>query len=82
MKKTPSLNYVYNKIKTTKKSELYKQLEESPLTVREFACMSDSIAGLNLTELSDKYNLSYTRTSQWKREVCNKIFTFDMANIN
>ena len=80
-KKTPSLNYVYKKIKTTKKSELYKQLEDSPLSVHEFAFACDIIAGLNLMELAEKYNLSYSRTSQWKREVCEKIHQFDMANL-
>ena len=80
-KKTPSLNYVYKKIATTKKSVLYRQLEDSPLTTHEFSFACDIIAGLNLLELAEKYHLSYSRTSQWKREVCEKIHAFDLANL-
>ena len=80
-KKTPSVNYVYRKIQTTKKSELYRQLEDSPLSVQEFAFMCDVVAGLNLKELSAKYHKSYSRVSQWKRELCDKLHAFDLANL-
>ena len=81
MKKSPSLNYFYNKLKTTKKSELYAQLEDSPLSVREYAFICDVIAGLDLNELAEKYHKTYSRVSQWKREVCEKIHAFDIANL-
>lgn len=80
-KKTPALSYFYKKIETTKKSVLYNQLEDSPLSVHEYSFACDLIAGLTLLELSEKYHLSYSRTSQWKREVCEKIHTFDLANL-
>lgn len=79
-RKTPSVVYVYKKIRTTKKSELYQQLEDSPLTIHDYAFMCDIIAGLSLTELADKYHKTYSRVSQWKREVCEKIHAFDIAN--
>lgn len=80
-KKSPSLLYVYKKILTTKKSELYAQLEDSPLSIHEYSFVCDIIAGLNITELAEKYHRTQSRISQWKREVCEKIHAFDIANI-
>lgn len=80
-KKSPSVAYVYKKIKTTKKSVLYEELEDSPLSVRDYAFMCDIIAGLCIQELSDKYHKTPARISQWKREVCEKVHAFDIANI-
>jgi len=79
-RKSPSVIYVYKKIRTTKKSELYEQLKETPLTAHDYSLICDVITGLNITELSDKYFLSASRISQWKREVCQKIHAFDIAN--
>jgi len=79
-RKSPSVVYVYKKIRTTKKSVLEEQLKDCPLTAHDYSFICDVITGLNITELSDKYFLSASRISQWKREVCQKIHTFDMAN--
>lgn len=79
-KKTPSVNYVYKKIRTTRKSDLLKQLEDIPLSAREYSFMCDIIAGLDLTDLAEKYHKTYSRVSQWKREVFEKIHAFDVAN--
>lgn len=79
MKKSPAVNYFYKKIKTTRKSELYAQLEDSPLTVHEYAFICDVIAGLSITELSRKFHKTPSRISQWKREICEKIQEFDYA---
>lgn len=81
MKKSPSVIYVYRKIKTTKKSELYQQLEDSSLSVRDFSFMCDIIAGLTISELSAKFHKTPSRISQWKREVCEKFHAFDIANL-
>ena len=80
-RKTPAVNYVYQKIRTTKKSVLYAELEDSPLSIREYEFICDVIKGLSLTELSEKYYKSPSRISQWKREICEKIQSFDLANI-
>ena len=79
-KKSPAVAYVYRKIKTTKKSVLFSELEDSPLTVHDLAFIHDMVLGLNITELSDKYNKTPARISQWKREVCEKVHAFDVAN--
>lgn len=78
-KKSPSVVYVYKKINTTKKSDLIAELEDSPLTEREFTFICCIAKGYNITQLSDKFNLSPARISQWKREVCEKIHAFDIA---
>lgn len=80
MKKSPAVIYVYKKIRTTKRSALLEQLEEVPLTERDFSFVCDIIAGLSITELSEKFGRTPSRISQWKREVCEKIRDFDMAN--
>lgn len=80
-RKSPAVSYVYKKIRTTKKSELQEHLKDIPITDQEYCFICDVIAGLNITELSDKYNKSLSRTSQWKREICEKIHTFDIANL-
>ena len=80
-RKSPSVAFVYKKISTTKKSVLYEELEDSPLSVRDYAFACDIIAGLCIQELSDKYHKSPARISQWKREVCEKIHAFDIANM-
>ena len=79
-KKSPAVAYVYRKIRTSKKSVLLSELEDSPLSVHDLAFMRDMITGLNITELADKYNKSPARISQWKREVCEKVHSFDIAN--
>ena len=80
-RKSPSLAYFYKKIRTTRKSELFDWLDDSPLTTREYAFISDVIEGLSLTELSDKYHKTPSRCSHWKREVCEKIHEYDVANL-
>ena len=80
-RKTPAVAYVYKKISITRKSVLYAWLEDSPLNTRDFAFMRDIVAGLSIQELADKYNKTPARISQWKREVCEKIHAFDIANI-
>jgi len=78
-KRSPAVAYVYKKISTTKKSVLFEELEDSPLSVRDFAFMCDIIAGLCIQDLSDKYHKTPARISQWKREVCEKVHAFDIA---
>lgn len=80
-RKSPSVAYVYKKIRTTRKSVLYEELEDSPLSVRDYAFTCDIIAGLSIQELSDKFHKTPARISQWKREVCEKIHAFDIANM-
>lgn len=78
-RRSPAVAYVYKKISITKKSVLYAELEDSPLSIRDFAFICDIINGLSIQELADKYNKSPARISQWKREVCEKVHTFDIA---
>lgn len=80
-KKTPAVAYVYKKISITRKSVIYEWLEDSPLNIRDKSFMRDIVNGLSIQELSDKYNKTPARISQWKREVCEKIHTFDIANM-
>lgn len=80
-RKSPSLVYFYKKVRTTQKSELFDWLDDSPLTAREFAFISDVIEGLSLAELADKFHKSQTRISHWKHEVCEKIHAYEIATL-
>lgn len=80
-RKSPAISYVYKKIRTTKKTLIIEQLKECPITTTEYNFIVDVMDGLSITELSDKYNKSLSRISQWKREICEKIHAFDIANI-
>lgn len=79
-RKSPSINYFYKKVRTTKKTVLMEQLQESPLTLAEFNFILSIIDGMSIKELSEKFHKTPSRISQWKREVCEKIQTFDLAN--
>lgn len=80
-KKSPSICYVYSKVNTTKKSELFAQLKEIPFKTREYDFICDIISGQSIKELAAKYNKTPSRISQMKREVCEKIHRFDLANL-
>lgn len=80
-KKSPSVAYFEKKRSITKKSELYDWLDDSPLSARDYALISDVIEGLTNTELADKYHKSETRVSHWKREVCEKLHVYDIATL-
>lgn len=56
-------------------------LADSPLTIRDLSLVNDLCTGLSISELSDKYYLTPSGVSKWKRNVCEKIHTFDMANL-
>lgn len=80
-RKSPSVAYFYRKVRTTKRSELFAWLNDSPLTTIEYAFIHDIICGLSLAELSAKFHKTPSRISHWKREVCDKIHEYDMANL-
>ena len=80
-KKSPSVVYFFKKVRTTRKSELFDWLDDSPLSTKEYAFISDVIEGLSLIELADKFHKTPSRISHWKREVCEKLLEFDVANI-
>lgn len=80
-RKSPSISYVYKKINLTKKSILLKQLKDCPLTDAEFQFMLGVISGFSIKELSAKFHKSQSRTASWKREICEKIHAFDIANL-
>ena len=77
-KKTPSVMYYNNKIKTTKKSELFRELDDAPITIKEYAFISDVIYGLSIKELASKYKTTPSRISQWKRELFERLHTYEM----
>jgi hypothetical protein len=80
-RKSPAVNYVFKKFSTTRKSMLYHQLKDYPLSVYDYTFACDMINKLSIKDLCKKYYKSPSRISQWKREVCEKIHAFDVANI-
>ncbi len=80
-KKSPSVAYFEKKRRTTKKSDFYDWLDESPITAREYAFICDVVEGLSNTELAEKFHKSESRISHWKREVCEALHEYDIANL-
>lgn len=80
-KKSPSVAYFDKKRRTTKKSEFYDWLDDSPITAREYAFICDVVEGLSNTELAEKFHKSESRISHWKREVCETLHEYDIANL-
>ena len=79
-RRSPAVSYVYKKIRTTPKSVMLDMLQDSPLTMRDLSLIENLILGLSIKELSTKYHLSQSRILKWKREVCEKVQAFDVAN--
>lgn len=81
MKKSPAVAYYCRKIRITSKEQLYQELEDAPLSSREFAFIADIIEGLKLEELSRKYKLSYSRIASWKREMFEVMHAYDLNRL-
>lgn len=80
-KKSPSVAYFDKKRRTTKKSEFYDWLDESPLSSKDYALISDVVEGLSNKELAAKYHKSESRIARWKRDVCEKLQEYDIATL-
>ncbi len=80
-KKSPSVAYFEKKYRTTKKSEFFDWLDDSPLNTRDYSFISDVVEGLSNKELADKYHKSESRIARWKREVCEKLQEYDVATL-
>lgn len=78
MKKTPAVAYYCHKIAITNKKELYAELEDAPIKLRDWAFLSDIIEGLSNQELSRKYKKSPARISQWKRRMFEHLHEYDL----
>lgn len=82
MTRSTEVAYVQRKFRTTAKTEFITELEEMPLTSRERAFLVDVfLQGQQLKELSEKYNLTISRISRWKRELCAIIHHYDMRQV-
>ena len=80
-KKSPSVAYFDKKRRTTKKSEFYDWLDDSPLSAKDYALISDVVEGLSNKELADKVHKSESRIARWKRDVCEKLHEYDIATL-
>lgn len=78
MKKTPAVAYYSHKIAITNRKELYAELEDAPIKLRDWAFLSDIIEGLSNQELSRKYKKSPARISQWKRRIFEHLHEYDL----
>ena len=80
-KKSPSVAYFDKKRRTTKKSEFFDWLDDSPLSAKDYALISDVVEGLSNKELANKYHKSESRIARWKRDVCEKLQEYDIATL-
>lgn len=78
MTKTPSVNYYTRKIRTYGRDELYEEIDNSPLSTRDYAFLADIIEGMTNQQLKAKYHKSASRISQWKRSVFEQMHAYDL----
>lgn len=81
MYKTPAVAYYSRKIKTTKRSTLYDQIEDAPLKKAERNFLFDIIEGLSYKELAIKYCKSESRIYKWKRELFERMHKYDTQKL-
>lgn len=77
--KSPATTYYSRKLKVTSRSKLSQEIDDAPLNRREREFICDVAEGLTLQELADKYNLSTSRISKWKREIFERMLAYDMS---
>jgi len=78
--KSPSVSYYENKIKTTKRSVLLYEWSEAPITARDREFLVDIMEGLSLKELADKYYLTPSGITKYKRRLLTQLHRFDMRS--
>lgn len=78
MKKTPGVAYFSRRLHTAGREEIYELIEDSPLTTRDYAFLSDIVEGLTNQALAQKYHKSPSRISQWKRSVFEQMHQYEM----
>lgn len=78
MTKTPAVAYYARKIRSTKRSVLYDEIEEAPLKKLDRNFLYDIIDGLSYKELSVKYCKSTSRIYRWKRSIFERMHKYDL----
>lgn len=78
MTRSKPVTYFNQKYQTTSRSIMLQQLQDAPIKKNEVKFMIDVMDGMQLKELSEKYNLSISRIVKWKRDICTKLLRYDM----
>ena len=79
MQKSPSVAYFCRKIETTGRTELFDFLEDAPISVKDYAFITDVIYGFTIAQLAAKYHKSQSRISKWKRQVFERLHRFELS---
>ena len=81
MKKTNAVAYYSYKIQTTSRTLLINEINEAPLKIKEKTFILDIVDGLSYRELAQKWQISKSRVSKWKRTLFEKLHQADMRKI-
>lgn len=79
-RKTPAVAYYEKKLKITKKTILFQEWEEAPLTEREKNFLKDVYFCIPLKILSENYGLTISGISKFKKKIFEKMHNFDIYN--
>lgn len=80
MRRSPAVAYYERKIRTTRRSVLYEEIEDAPLKIMDRNFLHDVIDGLSYKELSVKYCKSTSRIYRWKRSLFERMHKYDLQN--
>lgn len=81
-RKSIGLSYYTHKIKITPKSQILSQLQDAPISDKDYCFMVKVLSGLSYKELAEVFDKSEARIYQWKRTLFEKLYEYDINSMN
>lgn len=79
--KSPSTSYYENKMKITGRSELITEWLNAPIGIRDRELLADILDKKSLQELADKYNITVSGITKWKKKLFEQLHRYDRAKL-
>lgn len=67
--KTPTMAYYCHRVRSSSRSDLFRIIDDSPLTDQDRKFVKDILVGLSYKELANKYGISKSTVSYRKRKI-------------
>lgn len=78
--KSPAVAYMSYKLKSTGRKDFFIYVQNAPLKLKEIDFITDVYNGLSYQELAEKYNRSEAAVYKFKRNIFEKLHSYDMKN--
>lgn len=79
--KTAAVAYIAQKIRTTSRSQLIREINDAPLKKKDREFMFYVLDGLSYAQLAEIYGVCEGRIYQWKRSVFEKLHRYDITRL-